>query len=77
MIEVIGEEQKLSLVKYEETCPPWDHLSQQTKQRLTWMNPWAASCLCSLFRASFPAMMPVWRPTSLPESEVAVGFHFG
>lgn len=43
----------------------------------TCMKPWAASSLCSLFRASFPAMIPVWGPTSPWESGAAVGFHFG
>lgn len=43
----------------------------------TCMNPCAASSWCSLLRASFPAMMPVWRPTSPLELGAAAGFHLG
>lgn len=43
----------------------------------TCMNPLAASSWCSLLRASLPAMMPDWNPTSSRELGAAAGFHLG
>ena len=51
--------------------------SYSTLELFTCMNPCAASSWCSLLRATFPAMIPLWNPTSPAEVGEAEGFHLG